>query len=79
MTKAYLFYGNQLVDVFEREVGKSLSRQIKDLHGQEIYDGGWIYASWGANSSPEWWRCDMTPWLLHHVPKELRALVLLIT
>lgn len=79
MSKAYLFYGNQLVAELTREPGKSLSRRIKDLHGQEIYDGGWIYACWDAKSNPEWWRCDMTPCLIDHVPKELRALVLLIT
>lgn len=79
MSKAYLFYGNQLVAELTREPGKSLSQRIKDLHGQEIYNGGWIYACWDAKSNPEWWRCDMTPCLIDHVPKELRALALLIT
>lgn len=76
--KAYLFYGTQLVEVINcNQV--FISRQIKALHRQEIYDGGWVYAPWDKNQPYEWWRCDMTPCLIEHVPKELRALALLIT
>ena len=79
--KAYLFYGNQLVETFEllSRTHVSLGRRIKETHGQEIYDGGWVYGPWERNQPNEWWRCDMTPCLVDHVPKELRALALLIT
>jgi hypothetical protein len=77
--KAYLFYGNQLVEELERRSGEPFGRRIKALHGQEIYDGGWVYAPWDKNQPFEWWRCDMTPVRVEHVPKELRALVLLLT
>lgn len=77
--KAYLFYGTQLVDSIDRQTGVSLSRLIKTIHGQEIYEGGWVYAPWDKDHYYEWWRCDMTPCLIEHVPKELRALALLIT
>lgn len=80
--KAYLFYGTQLVGEFDQITVRetpSLSRRIKNAHGQEIYDGGWVYAPWVANQPYEWWRCDMTPARIEHVPKALRALALLIT
>lgn len=79
--KAYLFYGIQLVGEFDhnRHVIPSLSGRIKAAHGQEIYDGGYVYAPWQQGNPWEWWRCDMTPCLVDHVPKELRALALLIT
>ncbi len=77
--KAYLFYGTQLVAEFDRMSNISLGRRIKEAHGQEIYDGGWVYAPWAPTEPLEWWRCDMTPCLIEHVPKELRALVLLLT
>ena len=79
MSKAYLFYGNQFVGEIERGGTVSISRQIKALYGQEIYDGGWVYAQWPNTYPYEWWRCDMTPCLIEHVPKELRALALLLT
>lgn len=76
--KAYLFYGTQLVEVINRN-SVFISRQIKALHGQEIYDGGWVYTPLDKTQPYEWWRCDMTPCHIEHVPKELRALALLIT
>ena len=77
--KAYLFYGNQLVSVWDRNGSEPFGRLIKALHGQEIYDGGWVYAQYLIDSPFEWWRCDMTPCRIEHVPNELRALALLIT
>jgi hypothetical protein len=79
MNKAYLFYGTQLVDEFERVANFSLGRRIKDAHGQEIYNGGYVYAAWKNGQPYGWWRCDMTPMLLSHVPAELRTLALLLT
>lgn len=89
--KAYLFYGNQLVEEIGADKlltnrrsyssfsGYQLGRYIQANHGMEIYNGGWVYAPWHASSPYGWWRCDMTPCLIEHVPKELRALALLIT
>ena len=77
--KVYLFYGTQLVDEFEPQTGSLLSRHIKTVHGQEIYNGGWIYAPLYRTQPYGWWKCDMTPCHIEHVPKELRALALLIT
>jgi hypothetical protein len=74
MTRAYLFYGNQLVAQLPDE--PVTAGYIKNHFGQEIYDGGYLYAP--ALNKP-WWRCDATPVLLDQVPKELRALALLLT
>jgi hypothetical protein len=79
MNKAYLFYGNQLVAEIDHQSGTSLGRRIKADHGQEIYDGGWVYAPWYSGRPYEWWRCDMTPCFIEHVPLELRVLALLLT
>ncbi len=75
MSKAYLFYGNQLVDEFLASESY-INKRIKSVYGQEIYDGGYIYSPLLTTT---WWRCDMTPCHIEHVPKELRALALLIT
>lgn len=88
---AYLFYGTQLVEEIGPEkllsnsrrsavfVSSQMSRYIQANHGIEIYQGGWLYARWGNGTPYGWWRCDMTPCLIEHVPKELRALALLLT
>jgi hypothetical protein len=73
--KAYLFYGTQLVEEFLASDPSPDSR-IKSVYGQEIYDGGYMYY---PVTKTNWWRCDMTPCPIEHVPKELRALVLLLT
>ena len=75
--KAYLFYGTQLVG--ELDTANQSASRIKAIYGQEIYDGGWVYTPWIKGQPYEWWRCDMTPVRVEHVPKELRALALLIT
>jgi len=72
--KVYLFYGTQVVAEFEEQ--KPVSSSIRDQFGQEIYDGGYVYA---PTYNKKWWRCDATPLLLDDVPKELRALALLLT
>jgi hypothetical protein len=74
MSLVYLFYGSQLVA--ELDGSKLHSGRIRILFGQEIYDGGYIYS---PKMTTTWWRCDLTPVLIHDVPKELRALVLLLT
>lgn len=73
MSKAYLFYGTQLVEEFESR--DLTSRKILHTHGREIYDGGYIHAPLMTRT---WWRCDLTPVLLADVPTELRALALLL-
>lgn len=73
MSMVHLFYGNQLVESLD---GKELTaKYIKAQFGQEIYDGGYIYS---PRLKKTWWRCDLTPVIVDHVPKELRALALLI-
>lgn len=73
MSMVHLFYGTQLVASFEGQ--DATPKFVKNEFGQEIYDGGYIYAS---EMNTKWWRCDLTPCLLNDVPKELRALALLI-
>jgi hypothetical protein len=80
MSKSYLFYGTQLVA--ELESHETSSRHIRSRFGQEIYDGGYLYDHWYHRFKGQprrWWRCDLTPVLLEQVPKELRALALLLT
>ena len=77
MNGGYLFYAGLLVEHIAPTL--YLSLHIKSMHGQEIYDGGWVYAQWDKGRPYEWWRCDMTPCHIEHVPKELRALALLLT
>lgn len=78
--KAYLFYGNQLVDVLEHPADLlSLSFRIRAAYGQEIYDGSWLFIPNGSPHNPVWWRGDMVPVLIQDVPQELRALALLVT
>jgi phage pi2 protein 07 len=74
MSKAYLFYGTQLVAELESQ--ETSSQMIRERFGQEIYNGGYMYY---PVTKTNWWRCDMTPCLIEHVPKELRALALLLT
>jgi hypothetical protein len=88
--KAYLFYGTQLVEEIGPDKlltnrrssgsfsGYQLGRYIQANHGMEIYNGGWLYAPRYARTY-DWWRCDMTPCHIGHVPKEIRALALLLT
>lgn len=75
MSTVYLFYGTQLVASLE---GRNVtSKDIKAQFGQEIYDGGYIY---GPFMGRTWWRCNaLTPVIIDDVPKELRALALLLT
>jgi hypothetical protein len=74
--KAYLFYGTQLVAELE---SPPYSQMIRERFGQEIYDGGYVYRP-GITGSPwKWWRCNVTACHIEHVPKEIRALALLLT
>lgn len=93
MSKAYLFYGNQLVEEIgpeklltnRRSTGHShiassqLSKYILTTHGREIYNEGRVYAPFRRGDAYEWWSCDLVPLHLPHVSKELRALALLLT
>lgn len=70
--KLHLFYANQLVE--EIELSPSMWRHIRETHGDEIYQGGWLF----CRDADEWYRCDSTPALLADVPKDLRVLALLL-
>jgi hypothetical protein len=78
--RALLFYADRLVEIITLDMltGVSLSRYILTTHGQEIYNGGYVYSRWRPKDPPEWWRCDSTPVLDDHVPKELKLLLLLL-
>jgi hypothetical protein len=45
--------------------------------GYEIYNGCYIYIK--DEKPPNWYRGDLTPCLIEDVPKELRALLLILT
>jgi len=77
MSKAYLFYGTQLVAELESQ--ETSYQMIRERFGQEIYNGGYAYRPGITGSLWKWRRCDMTPCLIEDVPKELRALALLLT
>lgn len=62
-----VFYANQLI----RET--FAVPRYWDL-GEEIYQGGYVFKM----SDRTWYRCDFTPVLIEDVPKELRALALLL-
>jgi hypothetical protein len=71
--KLLLFYGLQLVTTLPLDSGHWTRICLE--YGNEIYQGGWLC----AQDTHKWYRCDGTPALLADVPKELRALALLIT
>ena len=93
MSKAYLFYDNQLLEEIGPEkllsnrrvsstsvvANSQLSRYILATHGREVYNHGRIYAPYLDRDPYEWWSCDLIPLHLPHISKELRALALLIT
>lgn len=75
-----LFYAGQLVEevTTSKLLGLGLSRYIQTIHGQEIYDGGYLYMPYRSSKPNDWYRCDLTPYFTEDVPKELRLLVLLM-
>lgn len=76
MSQAYLLYGTQVVDQFLASE-PSPNQRIKSVYGQKIYDGGYLY--YPKANIYQWYRCDLTPRQPDDVPKELRALALLLT
>lgn len=70
----YLFYAGQLVDQFH-------SAAIFNLHRShipyEILQGGYLYEPKDV-CRRYWYRCDFTPVLDEDVPKQLKALSLLL-
>ncbi len=75
-TKTRLYYANPLVDTFE-EGYPSLSQYLHTNWGLEIYNGGYVH-QYDSSGNGEWYRCDWTPVLPQHVPKELIVLELLL-
>jgi len=73
----YLFYAGMLVRVFKgTQSYRNDWAKYAFVDDPEIYNGGYVYDS-GKPVDDQWWRCDLTPVLLVHVPKEFRVLVLL--
>lgn len=77
MSKAYLFYANQLHTELEFHLNSlgGVAHHIYHQLGGEIYNGGYLYL---PSENHRWLRADLTPVLLEDVPKELRLLVLLM-
>ena len=76
---ARLFYSNQLVQEFDSPRFPRLGQYLHTNWGLEIYNGGYVYAlNWGEYNM-SWYRCDGTPVLPEHVPKELLMLNLLLS
>jgi hypothetical protein len=76
-----LYYANQLIRQWARlsHPTYSISREILEDLGREIYNGGYVCSTTVNNNGTEWFRCDTTPVLLGDVPKELLLLELLQT
>lgn len=74
-----LYYANQLLQQWWR--GNSslsgISREIMEVLGREIYNGGYICCTPGNRYGTEWYRCDFIPVRQEEVPKELLVLELL--
>jgi hypothetical protein len=72
MKRYTLFYAGRI------HIETDDARQMKiDVVGPEIYNGGYIYTT--QDEPPCWYNCDFTPCLIEDVPKELRALLLILT
>jgi len=77
--KVFLFYAGQLVEIFAP--GKfTMSQYTHSTWGWEVYNGGYVYGVfYPLAKSGAWYRCDLTPVLDADVPKELKALLLIIS
>ena len=64
----YVFYATLLYGIYP------LERRSQFLH--EVPDGVYVYMPWDKDVC--WYLKDLTPVLIEDVPKELRALVLLM-
>jgi hypothetical protein len=56
-----------------------IPREIREVLGMEIYNGGYLSATPSNGHGTEWYRCDLIPVRDVEVPKELRMLELLQT
>lgn len=76
-----LYYAQQLVQQWWRSSHFSslggIPSDIREAHGLEVYNGGYISCTPGNGHGTEWYRCDLIPVLDAEVPKELRLLELL--
>jgi hypothetical protein len=76
-----LYYANHLLDQWWRSSHftnfERLPRVIRERHGLEIYNGGYLSVKPGTSTDIEWFRCDLTPVLRENIPKELLVLELL--
>ena len=76
-----LYYSNQLVEQWWRSSHFSnlsgIPRLVRENHGIEVYNGGYLACTPYNHNGTEWFRCDLIPVLLGDVPKELLALELI--
>lgn len=82
--KVFLFFENELVQTWEgQHISSVMPKQLADyLHtqwGSQIYNRGYLWAAEKAGwMEAGWYRPDRTPLLDWQVPKELKALALLL-
>lgn len=69
---ALVFYAGMLYRTYTR---KDMYAQISPVITPEIYQGGYVYLP----EDRQWFRCDLTPVLDEDVPKDLKALLLLLS
>lgn len=73
----YLFYGSQLVETYPSRTSYRYLFSADPNKSLEIYNGGYVLIT-GERPHNGWYRCDLTPVLLEHVPKILRLEELLL-
>lgn len=80
MKPILVFYAGQLLLEFNDHKEFEYWRRATAVGNYELYNGSYVYVpSRSSFQVPEWYRMDSTPMLLADVPKNLQALVLLLT
>lgn len=74
-----LYYANQLLKQWWRgnTSMSGIPREIMEVLGREIYNGGYLSCTPNNHHGTEWYRCDLIPVRQEDVPKELLVLELL--
>lgn len=80
MSNIIVFYADQLLLEFDDYKEFQSWRRATAVGNYELYNGSYVYSHPRTSYQvPEWFRMDSTPMLLADVPKNLQALVLLLT
>lgn len=78
MSNILVFYADQLLLEFNDHKEFEIWRRATCVGNYELYNGSYVYYS-AIYEGRTWYRMDSTPMLLADVPKNLQALVLLLT